>query len=142
MAAFEYTAHGRNRRTMAALAAVLAGLIGLRLILGATAWLLGAIALTTLPAFWDLWSNRESGLRLDGDALTWHSGRRKGRIELHEIAHMRFDRRFDFSMRVSVVLTTGRKIRLPYETLPPRDAFTSALQDRGIDAQQHPFSIL
>ncbi len=141
MAPFEYTAHGRNRRTVMALAVTAAVLVWLRLAFGASIWLLGPFALVTLPALWDLWSNRASGVHLDDDALSWHSGRRRGRVGLHEIAHLRFDRRFDFSMRVTVVLNGGQKVRLPQEALPPRRAFSAALQARGIEIQQHPFSI-
>ena len=140
-APFEHIVHGRNRRTVAAVAVTVAMLVWLRLAFGASMWLLGPFALVTLPASWDLWSNRSSGVFLDDDALSWHSGRRKGRIGLHEIAHLRFDRRFDFSMRVTVVLRSGQKIRLPQEALPPHPAFTTALQARGIEIQQHPFSI-
>lgn len=142
MAPFEYVSQGRNPRTIIALAVAYVLLIGAVVVIDAAPWLMGIIGLATLPAIWDLWMNPAAGVTLDDTTLRWFSGRRRAEVALEEITKVRFDARWDFSVRVSLVLDKDRKIRLPAEALPPRDAFDRALQDRGIRTERNPFSIL
>jgi len=139
---FEFTSHGRNLRTAIVLIAVYAALVALVVVFDASLWLIAGLALTTLPALWDIWSNRSAGLNLTDDTLLWRSGKRFGSIALDDIERVRFDARWDFSVRVTVVPVSGKPVRLPYDALPPSDAFDTALKARSVRTERNPFSIL
>ena len=139
---FEFVNRGRNRRTVFVLVLIYAALLAAVVFLQAAWWIAVLLALVTLPALWDLWSDRTAGLRLDGDGLHWYAGRRRASMALHEIDHMRFDTRLDFSVRVSAVQADRRRVRLPYEALPPHKALEAAFQGRGIRVERHHFSLL
>ena len=108
----------------------------------AATWLMIVLALFTLPAFFDLVANPAAGLELSGQTLRWFSGRRTAEVPLPAIVHVRLDTRLDFSVRASVVLQTGRKIRLPFEATPPHREFEAALEGAGIKVMRHHFQLL
>ena len=138
---FRFQRHGRNPRTVAILGAVYLVLIAAILLIDAAWWLMAALALTTLPALWDIYRNPAAGLDLTAGQLRWYTGRREGRLLLYEVDHMRFDTRWDFSVRVTAVLKAkDKRIRLPYECLPPHRAFEAALNAHGMAVQRHHFS--
>lgn len=109
--------------------------------LEAATWIILLIALFTLPAVIDILRNPVSGLQLSADALSWYSGRRSAEVALNEIEHVRLDTRLDFSVRASVVLQTGRRIRLPFESTPPHQAFEDALVARDIKVLRFHFQL-
>jgi len=139
--AYSHARRGRSPRLMGVLICIYAALIAAILVYDAAWWLMALLALPTLPALYDLYADPEAGLDLDDSTLRWHSGRRRGELALAEIDHMRFDTRWDFSVRVTAVLTTGRKIRLPAESLPPHRALEAALQARGLRVERHHFTL-
>ncbi len=141
MPPYRYTTQGRSPRTMLALAAAWIVLIGVYVILDASLWILGLLALTTVPAILDIWRNPVSGLTLDDQQLTWRTGRRSAQVGLEEIKALRLDRTWDFSIRASVVLQSGKKIRLPVEATPADTILEAELINRGISVERHPFSI-
>ncbi|MEX0284070.1 MAG: hypothetical protein AB3N23_05620 [Paracoccaceae bacterium] len=141
MAPFEYRSDGRNPRTIAALAVAWVLLLLAYVVLNAAPWILALLAATTLPAIRDLWMNPQSGLRLDETGLTWSSGRRTGEVALPEIAEIRLDRTWDFCIRASIVLKTGKKVRLPAESTPPDEVLEQELTARNIPVSRHPFSL-
>lgn len=138
---FRFVRHGRSPRTAAILAAVYAAIGAAILWLDAAPWLMALLALPTLPALWDLWTNPEAGIVLGDRSLRWYSGRRHADLDLGEIDHMRFDTRWDLSVRVTAVLRSGRKLRLPYESLPPHKVFEAALSDRGVTVKRQHFTV-
>ena len=99
------------------------------------------LALTTLPALYDLVTNRQSGLTLTDHAITWHSGPREGHTDLTEIDRLRLDTRWDLSIRATILLKTGKKIRLPYESLPPHRTLEAEAKTRGLTVERHHFSV-
>lgn len=137
---FVFLRQGRSRRMMAVLILVYATLAGLIIMVDAAWWVIGLLAIPTLPALWDLWRNPSAGVQLGETKLAWHSGRRSGAIDLAEIDHMRFDTRWDFSVRVSAVLKGGKRVHLPFESTPPHRDFETAFQDRGIQVKRNHFS--
>lgn len=139
---FVHETSGRNTQTYVVLMCIYAALIAAYTILGAAWWILALVAIATLPALWDLYSNRQSGVRLDDWQLSWWSGRGTAQMPLSDIDHMRFDTRLDFSVRVSAVLPDKRRIRLPYDALPPHKIFEAACQARGLRTERHHFSLL
>lgn len=137
---FETT--GRNRKTLMACGLVWIALIGAAVLLEASLWLIGLIGLCTVPALNDLIVARRAGVALSADGLSWFAGQRSGDITWNKISHMRLDTRLDFSVRVSAVLTSGRKVGLPLECTPPADTFQEVLDTRGIKVERHHFSLL
>jgi len=137
---FEFTRHGRSPRTVAILIVIYGLLLSAVCLIDAAWWIMFGLALLTLPALWDLYRNPSAGVRLNDDRLNWHSGRRIGELELIEIDHMRFDTRWDFSVRVSAVLNAKKRVHLPFETVPPHREFEAALQARGIEVKRNHFA--
>ena len=139
--AYSFARRGRSPRLMAILIGIYAVLIAAFLLFDAAWWLMGLLALPTLPALYDLYADPEAGLDLDDDTLAWHSGRRHAELTLAEIDRIRLDTRWDFSVRATAVLSSGRKIRLADESLPPHRAFEAELQARGVPVERHHFTL-
>lgn len=139
---FEHHASGRNQRTLVVLICVYAAIIAAYIVLDAAWWILGVGSLATLPAIWDIYTDRKSGVRLTDTSLEWWSGRGSATVNLSEIDHMRFDTRLDFSIRVSAVLPDRKRIRLPYDALPPHKVFEHACREHGLRTERHHFSLL
>ncbi len=136
---FVFVRRARTPRTMVLLALVHAALIAAVVLLDAALWLIGGLALLTVPALWDLVTDPEAGVRLSDTQLRWHSGRRRGDLALADIDHMRFDTRWDFSIRVSAVLRQGKRVHLPFESTPPHRSFEDQFQARGIPVKRTHF---
>lgn len=141
---FTFVRQGRSLRAALALLGVWALILLGLLVFEAALWILGLIAVLSLPAMWDFAQNPTAGLRLSDDELRWHTGRREAALALSEVDHMRFDTRLDFSVRVSAVLDTPSKkrVRLPYESLPPHRVLESELTRRGVIVKRHHFRVL
>jgi len=138
---FSFTRQGRAPRTVAILIGVYTLLLAAVLLVEAAWWLMAILALPTLPALWDLYADPSAGVRLGDRRLDWHSGRRTGTLDLSEIDVMRFDTRWDFSVRVTAMLKDGKRVRLPYDTLPPHREFEAALTARDVKVVRHHFVI-
>lgn len=139
---FSYRRIGRSWATLFAVLGVWMLLAAAVLFIDASPWLMGALALFTLPAFWDLYRNPQSGLAFTPEALTWYTGDRDAQVAWQEIEKVRLDTRLDFSVRASVVLHSGRKIRVPYESTPPHNMLEAALNKNGVRTERHHFSLL
>jgi hypothetical protein len=133
---------GRTPRTALVLAGVWAVFVLLVLVLDAALWIVAGLALFTLPALWDLVTDRAAGLVLTGDSLHWFSGRRSDTIPLARVKAVRLDRRLDLSYRTSIVLSDDRRIRFPQECLPDIPVLEAALVKAGVRVERHPFSLL
>ena len=141
-APFVYKTRGRRKRTLVVLLAVWGALALVWLQLEAAWWIIAFLAAFTLPAVYDLWADPVSGLRLGAETMEWYSGQRRAALDLSEVDHVRLDTRLDFSVRATVVLTSGRKLRLPYEATPPDAPFEAALHLRGITTRRFHFQLL
>ncbi|MEM9552319.1 MAG: hypothetical protein AAGA05_14155 [Pseudomonadota bacterium] len=141
MTPYIFETRGRRWSTLIGIAIAFTVLLGLYLVFDAAIWVLAIFALGTLPALWDFWADPRSGLQLDEDALTWWTGRANGRVGREEIDFIRLDTSWDFSVRLSAVLTNGRRIRLPYECTPPHEQIASVLDAQGIRFERHHFSL-
>lgn len=141
-ALLDHRTRGRNTRTAWVLAAVWTILAVLLLAFDAAPVIVAGLWIFTLPALWDLVSDRPSGLRLTEDGLHWFSGARSDTIPRDRIKAVRLDRRLDLSFRVSIVLRDDRRMRLPQDCLPQIPALDAALTRAGIRVERHPFSLL
>lgn len=138
---YSFSRQGRSPRVLGVLICVYAVLLAAVLFLDAAWWLMALLALPTLPALHDLYRNPEAGLELDAKTLSWRSGRRSGTLALSEIARLRLDTRWDFSVRATAVLTSGRRIRLPDESLPPHRILEAEFLARGVQVERHHFTV-
>ena len=141
MTPFTFESTGRNRATLITLVLVWAALGAIWLLFDAAIWLVGIFGLFTLPALYDLISSRRSGLVMDAAGISWFSGQRNGSVVWSQISHIRLDTRLDMSVRTSLVLITGRKIRLPLETTPPAATFEKLLTESGVKVERRHFSL-
>lgn len=140
-AIYEHVNYGRNRRTLVTVICIYFVLLAAIITVDAAWWLMVIIALFTMPALWDLYSNRSAGVSVSDTTLKWFSGNRSAELDLGEIDHMRFDTRLDFSVRVSAVLEAKRRVRLPYDALPPHREFEEAFKSRGLRTERHHFTL-
>ncbi|XDA99472.1 hypothetical protein AB1M95_06050 [Sulfitobacter sp. LCG007] len=107
----------------------------------AAPWLTGALALATLPACRDWLFDSTAALEIDRDRLSWVSGRLSGEIALAEISRVRLDTRLDLSVRMTVLDSEGRRIRLPLEATPPPAELEAQLRRRAIAVERHHFAL-
>ena len=140
--AYSFERHQRQPKTVMILTAVYAGLVALVILFSATWWIVGGLALFTLPTLWDLTTDAKAGLTLEDRTLSWFSGRRTAQGHVSEIDYLRFDTRWDFSVRVTIYMTSGKRVRLPYDSLPPHRTFEGVLQAHGLRVERHHFTIL
>ncbi len=141
MTPFAFTRQNRTQRAVLTLICVYALLIGLVILLNAAWWLMALLALPTLPALADVLKDTSAGMELTDKALRWHTGKRQGEIELSDIDRFRFDTRWDFSVRVSAVLKSDKRLRLPDESLPPHKQFEEILNQAGFAVERHHFRV-
>ena len=137
-----YQASGRDRRTILVVTVFWIGLAFLYFALHAAGWIVAILGFFSLPAVWDIISDRPSGLELSDTRIKWYSGAREHETELANIKSVRFDTRLDFSVRVSLVLRNDRKVRLPYDCLPPHRELEGRIKARGIKTERHHFTLL
>ncbi|WP_170478878.1 hypothetical protein [Ruegeria arenilitoris] len=138
---FTFVRHNRSQRTVVILIVVYTVLIGMVILFDAVWWLMGILALATLPAVWDVMKNTSAGMQLDGQKLYWHTGNRKGQLSLTQIDRFRFDTRWDFSVRVSAILNSDKRVRLPDESLPPHRDLEMVLKGAGFAVERHHFRV-
>ena len=142
MSVYRYEASARGPRAFVALGMWWAGLIAAYLFLDAAIWILLPLALVTIPALYEMGKGVEASLEIDSDEIRWASGRRQAKMALSELDRVRLDTRLDMSLRMSLVLPSGKKIRLPYECVPPRKPLEAELEARGIPVERHHFSLM
>jgi len=139
---YAHAMSGRNPRSVAVLVLLYSGILMALTYLEAAPWLMAIVVLITLPAVFDIAVNRRAGLTLDGARLAWFSGDTADEVALNQIRNVRFDTRLDLSVRVTVILLDGRKIRLPYDSLPPHRAFEKELVDQRVATERHHFNLV
>lgn len=139
--AFTYQRQGRDRRTALVVLAIWTALVMAWALIDMAWWLVLFLAAFTLPALWDHYANPLSGLILGDGRIAWFSGKRRADVALDEVDHVRLDTRLDFSVRATLVLKSGGKVRLPFEATPPHEAFEEALNARGISTKRFHFQL-
>ncbi len=141
MQILRFTQQGRSGRSILAIAIWSALLAGLALFLHAAPWLVIALALPLLPALWELWKNPQANLTLDDTKISWSIGARNVATPLADITKARLDTRWDLSVRVTLILLDGKKLRLPPQVTPPHRQFETELHQRGVQTERHHFSV-
>jgi len=116
--------------------------LALIILVDAAPWVMALCATVTLPAVYDFVLNPSAGLILTDEGLNWHSGRRAASVSLQEIDYVRVDTRLDFSKRVTLVLNSKKRVRLPYESIPSLNQLEPALTARGLRVDRHYFRLM
>ncbi len=132
----------RTRRNLVIVGAVLAGLVLARVVLDA-AWpfvVLGG--LLVLPALWDITTGRVAELILHPDRLAWRTAGQTGEVPYADIEKVSLDTRLDLSVRLTLILRGGARIKLPPECTPPKADAAAALEARGLTVDQSAFALL
>ncbi|MFY0310309.1 hypothetical protein ACFMBG_10525 [Leisingera sp. D0M16] len=137
---YSFSRRGRSPAAMMAAGGWLAALLVLWIGLDAALWLVVLLALPVLPALWDLIRNPLAGFNISQSRIEWFSGGLTGEAQLSEIDRVRFDTRWDFSVRATLILRSGKRIRLPQEATPPHAEADSEFQKRGIRTERHHFT--
>ncbi|WP_299944923.1 hypothetical protein [uncultured Ruegeria sp.] len=141
MIAYQFTRRNRNPRAVLILIGIYTVLIGLMILLDAVWWLMALLALTTLPALWDVIRNTSAGMELSGNSLRWHTGQRQGQLDLSKVDRFQFDTRWDFSVRVSAMLKSDKLLPLPTESLPSHWKLEDVLNTAGFAVERHHFRV-
>ncbi|SFL93848.1 hypothetical protein [Shimia aestuarii] len=136
-----YTNHGRNPRTFGALAVALLLLSGLYAI-GTMTWILVLLFIFAVPALFDVLLNPVSTFEMTDDILRWKSPTQTAELGIDKILQARFDTRLDVSVRVSLTLVDGSKLRIPQDVLPPHNRLEAAFKARGIKVERHHFRVI
>ena len=138
---YAFQRQGRDKRTALTILAVWTALMLAWVFLEMAPWIVVFLGAFTLPALWDHYANPSSGLTLDDTGISWFSGKRCGEVPLSDIDLVRLDTRLDFSVRATLVLKNGEKIRLPFEAIPPHETFERELNARGVTTRRTHFQL-
>ena len=139
---FTYTHTGRNWATLLSMLGVWGVLITLILVVDMALWLAGIVFLFTLPALFDVLTARASGLSISHDQIEWHAGRQDGTMTKRLIEIIRLDTRLDFSVRCTLVLYSGQRIKIPFEACPKHQLLEKQLHLHGYKTRRRHFSFI
>lgn len=139
---FAWQREGRNGATLIVVSLLWVLLAAAWAKLDAAWWIITPIWLLSLPAVYDIWRNPISGLHLDHTQLSWFTGQIHGQVALEDINHVRLDTRLDLSLRITLVLCSGRHLRLPAPVAPPPEPLETAMRAAGITTRRHHFSLM
>lgn len=142
MTEFRFENRGRSPRAALVLIAIYAALLLLVGLIDMAWWIAAGIALFTLPALWEFITDPRAELVLDDRGLRWRTHRTGDELPLALLDKVRLDTRLDLSVRVTLHLRDGRRIRLPHAATPPHQPFEDALRSRGIATERHHFSLM
>ncbi|WP_299349860.1 hypothetical protein [uncultured Shimia sp.] len=132
---------GRNPKTLVGLAVYL-GLLAFLYSVGTLEWIILGLALFAVPAAIDLLRNPITDFELTDTQVHWKNGGQEADLPLSRIQHARFDTRWDFSVRVTLILIDQSKLRIPQDVAPPHEALEKGFKDRGIKTERHHFRVI
>lgn len=135
---YKWSRQGRRPATVWAAVLVLGAALCLWLVFDAAWFVATLIAAFSSPALFDLWRNPQSRLEVWPNRIVWASPLMRG--DRRDIDHVRLDRRFDGSMKITLIHVGGAHTRLPPDITPPTQALENALKNAAIAAQRHPFT--
>ena len=134
---WHFRRRGRSPGAITTVALVWVTVLAFWLGLGLTAWIAVPVLALTLPAIWDALRDARAEVQVWPGRLVWQATFSAG--ESADIDHVRLNRRFDGSMRVTIMHPGGATTRLPPDIAPPTARFEAAMKEAGITVQRHPF---
>ena len=142
MKEYHYKRSGRNLPTLVTVGAVWVAIAMLYYAIDLAGWIAVLFLLFTIPALYDLVVDREAGLSVSGEKIEWFAGRQTGESLWSKVEHVRFDTRIDLSVKISLVLHNGRRVKLPIEATPPHRELEAVLENIGVKTSRHHFSFV
>ena len=139
---FTYRAIGRNWTTLIVTLSVWVVLAFLLLRVEMAPWLAMIVFLFTLPAVYDLISARASGIIVNRNQIAWYAGKRDNSAAASLIDHIKLDTRLDLSVRCTLVLSSGQKIKVPFEACPNHRALETQLHAHGYTTRRQHFGFV
>jgi hypothetical protein len=139
---YSYHTTGRNWTTLLTTLVVWAVLAFLIIKVEMVWWLAALVFMFTLPAVYDLVTARPSGITIIQDQITWYAGKQTGEAPKRLINHIRLDTRLDLSVRCTLVLYSGQKIKVPFESCPHHRELEQQLIDRGYKPKRQHFGFV
>ncbi|TCL10093.1 hypothetical protein BXY66_2161 [Shimia isoporae] len=136
-----FTHYGRNGRTIVSLAIAVAVLTGLKAI-GTMTWILAVLGIFAVPALIDVMFNPVSTFSLADGVLRWKSATQEAEMRTDQIRSARFDTRLDISVRATLNMVDGSKVRIPNDVLPSPDRLQATLEAYDIPVERHHFRVL
>lgn len=140
--AYSFERRGRSKLTAIVVIGIYVVLACAYVALDISLWFVGITAVFTLPALWDLKADTRSGLTLSKSGVSWFHGKNSATIERSEIKRFRVDLRMDRSVKLSVELQSGRRIRLPQPSTPPLKDLERELTNYDYPFRKNPFALL
>lgn len=135
---YQHETRGRSAKALLVVAAVWGGVALLWITLSIAWWIAALILLMTLPAIWDALRDRRATLEIWPGRVVWASALRQG--DRADLDHIRLSRRFDGSLKITLIHPGGAHTRLPPDITPTLADLEQALTAAGIATQRHPFS--
>ncbi|MEL6610010.1 MAG: hypothetical protein AAFO93_13970 [Pseudomonadota bacterium] len=127
---------------MATLAAIWAGLLALYLAVGASPFILGFLALFTLPLAVDVATNPTARFEMTVSVIAWENRQQDISVELSRIEQVTIVTSLDLSLRVVLALEDGQKLRVPPDCTPQISAFRRACDASGLIVTRRHFTLL
>ncbi|MGR3634805.1 MAG: hypothetical protein ACU0BK_02640 [Shimia sp.] len=136
-----FTHFGRNRRTVTALILAALVLAGLKAV-GTVTWILAILGVFAVPALIDVMFNPVSTFSLAEGVLRWKSATQEAEMRTNQIRSARFDTRLDISVRATLEMVDGSKVRIPNDVLPSPDRLQATLEAYDIPVDRHHFRVI
>lgn len=133
---------GRNWTTLLTTLAVWGVLATLILKVEMALWLAGIVFLFTLPSIYDLITARPSGITINATQIAWHAGKQEGDIPARLIDYIKLDTRLDLSVRCTMVLFSGQKIKVPFESCPKHQELENQLHAHNYKTRRQHFGFI
>ena len=137
---YKYTRRGRCLGTAAWVIGAATFLIGLRIGVDASPIILTPLALTLLPAIWDLVFDPKATLSVNEGSVTWSTGKHEKSVPHASVFLVKLNTLWDFSTRTTFVLRDGSQIRVPPQCQPPAAELEAALLEHGLKVERHHFT--
>ncbi|MEM8632355.1 MAG: hypothetical protein AAGF74_14050 [Pseudomonadota bacterium] len=130
---FEYRHRARAPLSVAAVIAVLVGLVVMRLAFDAALWIVVPLALLTLPALNDMRRDHSAVLWVDDAVIGWRSGTQDiVEVPLGDVTKARLRLGFDLSQKITLDVRDGPPLRVPLDCVPRGRAIEHVLAERRV----------
>lgn len=136
---YEWEGRGRRPAVFVAIVALWFAAAALWLIFSVAWFIVLLLLATSAPLIRDALRDDTTRVEVWPKRLVWTSSLTSG--DRADIDRVRLDRRFDGSMKITLLHPNGSHTRLPPDVTPPPDALEAALDEAGISAERHPFSV-
>jgi len=102
----------RNRKQAILLALLWGAGFGLYIVLEASPIIVALLFLVSLPAAYDFLRGDTATLEITSEHVKWSWRKHDHTVDLSNIAHVQLTTRLDLSLRMTLHLTSGRKLRV------------------------------